>query len=108
MIIRGSKEIHPRLLYRILIANETLEEFQVQAESRSGTFPQITFDSISHLPIVLPPIEIQEAFQRAIGKMDDQIKVNKQQSCTLATLRDKLLPKLLSGELSVSNYGPEL
>jgi type I restriction enzyme S subunit len=99
MIIRGSKEIHPRLLYRILTAKETLDEFQVQAESRSGTFPQITFDSISHLPIVLPPIEIQEAFQRAVGKMDAQIKVNKQQSRTLATLRDTLLPKLLSGDL---------
>ena len=102
MIIRGSKEIHPRLLYRILIAKETLDEFQVQAESRSGTFPQITFDSISHLPIVLPPIEIQEAFQRAVGKIDAQIKVNTEQSCTLATLRDTLLPKLLSGELSVA------
>jgi len=102
MIIRGSKEIHPRLLYRILSAKETLDEFQVQAESRSGTFPQITFDSISHLPIVLPPIEIQEAFQRAVGKMDAQIKINKQQSRTLATLRDTLLPKLLSGELSVA------
>lgn len=102
MIIRGSKEIHPRLLYRILTAGETLEEFQVQAESRSGTFPQITFDSISHLPIVLPQIEIQEAFQLAVGKLDAQIKVNKQQSRTLATLRDTLLPKLLSGELNVN------
>ena len=102
MIIRGSKEIHPRLLYRILTAKETLDEFQVQAESRSGTFPQITFDSISHLPIVLPPIDIQEAFQHAVGKIDAQIKVNKQQSRTLATLRDTLLPKLLSGELSVA------
>jgi type I restriction enzyme S subunit len=102
MIIRGSKEIHPRLLYRILTAKETLDEFQVQAESRSGTFPQITFDSISHLPIVLPPIEIQESYQRAVENMDAQIKVNKQQSCTLATLRDTLLPKLLSGELGVA------
>jgi hypothetical protein len=65
MIIRGAEEIHPRLLYRILTARETLDEFQVQAESRSGTFPQITFDSISHLPIVLPPFEIQEAFSIA-------------------------------------------
>ena len=103
MIIRGSKEIHPRLLYRILTAKETLEEFQVQAESRSGTFPQITFDSISHLPIVLPPIEIQEAYQRTVATLDAQIKINKQQSRTLATLRDTLLPKLLSGELSTTD-----
>lgn len=99
MIIRGSKDIHPRLLFRILTAKETLDEFQVQAESRSGTFPQITFDSISHLPFVLPPLEIQEAFQRAVGKMDAQIKVNKQQTLTLAALRDTLLPHLMGGKL---------
>ena len=102
MIIRGSTEIHPRFLYRILTAKETLDEFQVQAESRSGTFPQITFDSISHLPIVLPPIAIQEAFQEVVSNLDARIKANKQQSRTLATLRDTLLPKLLSGELSVA------
>jgi type I restriction enzyme S subunit len=103
MIIRGSKEIHPRLLYRILTAKETVDEFQVQAESRSGTFPQITFDSISQLSIVLPPIEIQEAFERAVGKMNAQIKVNKQQSRTLAMLRDTLLPKLMGGEVKVEH-----
>ena len=103
MIIRGSKEIHPRLLYRILTAKETLDEFQVQAESRSGTFPQITFDSISYLPIVLPTMEIQEAFQRAGGDMDAQIKLNKQQSRTLASLRDALVPKLLCGDIKVAS-----
>ena len=103
MVIRASKDIHPRLLYRILTAEETLNEFQVQAESRSGTFPQITFDSISHLPIVLPPMEIQEAYQRAVCDIDAQIKLNKQQSRTLATLRDALLPCLMSGKLSVFN-----
>ncbi len=102
MVIRGVKEIHPRLLYRILTSEETLVEFQLQAESRSGTFPQITFDSINHLPIVLPPMAIQEAFQRAISKMDAQIKANKHHSRSLATLRDTLLLKLLNGELSAN------
>jgi type I restriction enzyme S subunit len=102
MIIRGSEEIHPRLLYRILTAKETLDKFQLQAESRSGTFPQITFDSISHLPLVLAPFEIQEHFQCIVGRLDAQIKVHKQTSRTLATLRDTLIPKLLSGELIVA------
>ena len=101
MIIRASKEIHPRLLYRILTAQETLNEFQLQAESRSGTFPQITFDSISYLPIVLPEIKVQEAFQRTAEQIDAQIRLNKQQSRTLTSLRDTLLPKLLSGKVSV-------
>ena len=98
MVIRASKDIHPRLLYRILTMDETLNIFQIQAESRSGTFPQITFDSISHLSIVLPPLEIQEAYQRVVKDIDVKIKLNKQQSRILATLRDSLLPKLLSGD----------
>ena len=102
MIIRASKDIHPRLLYRILTTKETLDEFQLQAESRSGTFPQITFDSISHLPIALPTFKVQEAFQRAVDHLDAQIKVNVHQSHTLATLRDTLLPKLLSGKISAT------
>ena len=68
----------------------------------SWIFAQITFDSISHLPILLRPIEIQDAFQRAVGMMDVRIKVNKHKSHTLVTLRDTLLPKLLSGELRVA------
>ena len=105
MVIRASQDIHPRLLYRILTMDETLNIFQIQAESRSGTFPQITFDSISHLSIVLPTLEIQEAYQRVVKDIDVKIKLNKQQSRTLATLRDSLLPKLLSGELNVSSIG---
>jgi type I restriction enzyme S subunit len=102
MIIRGSKEVHPRFLYRVITAKEALDEFQVQAESRSGTFPQVTFDSISHMTIVVPPIEVQVAFQQAVGKLDAQIKVNKQQTHTLAALREALLPKLFSGEIPMS------
>jgi len=103
MIIRGSQDIHPRLLYRILTAKETLEEFQVQAESRSGTFPQITFDSISYLPIVLPTIQVQGAFQQSVDRVDAQIKANKHQISTLTALRDALLPKLLSGKIRVAD-----
>jgi len=103
MVINASKEIHPRLLYRILTRDETLTEFQIQAESRSGTFPQITFDSISYLPIVLPHMKVQEAFQKAVRDIDARIKVNKEESRTLAAQRDALLPKLLSGEVRVES-----
>ncbi len=99
MVIKASSEILPRLLYRILIRDETLSEFQVQAESRSGTFPQITFDSIGYLPITLPPMKVQEEFQCAVRDIDARIKLNNDESRTLAALRDALLPKLLSGEI---------
>ena len=103
MIIRPTREILPRLLYRILTKDETLKEFQVIAESRSGTFPQITFDAISHLPILVPPMEIQEYYQRSVRDIDDRIKLNKSESATLCNLRDTLLPRLLDGSAGMKN-----
>lgn len=103
MIIRASDDIETKLLYRILTLKETLAEFQMIAESRSGTFPQITFSSISYFPIILAPKKIQLAFTNVISSFENQIKINYFQSRTLATLRDFLLPKLMSGEIRVKD-----
>ena len=71
------------------------------AESRSGTFPQITFDSISYFPIILAPKSIQISFLNLISPFEKQIKQNNLQSETLANIRETLLPKLMSGEIRV-------
>ena len=71
------------------------------AESRSGTFPPITFDSSSYYPIILAPKSIQISFLNLISPFEKQIKQNNLQSETLANIRDTLLPKLMSGEIRV-------
>ena len=71
------------------------------AESRSGTFPQITFDSISYFPIILAPKSIQISFLNLISPFEKQINQNNLQSETLANIRDTLLPKLMSREIRV-------
>ncbi|MFC4691301.1 restriction endonuclease subunit S [Dokdonia genika] len=104
MIIRNNELINNRLLYRILTRQETVDEFQMIAESRSGTFPQITFDAIGHFPIVLPSIELQDKFQSIVGNYEYQQKNNLTQNQTLTTLRDTLLPKLISGEVRLTEF----
>ena len=52
---------------------------------------------------VVPPRELTDAFGRLAQPLIAQMRNNEEESRTLATLRDTLLPKLLSGELSVSN-----
>ena len=49
----------------------------------------------------MPDLRVTEAFDRAVSPFFARIQANSQESRTLATLRDTLLPKLLSGELSV-------
>jgi len=50
---------------------------------------------------VIPPESVLEVFDSRISPIFAAIHANEQQSRTLATLRDTLLPKLLSGELRV-------
>lgn len=54
------------------------------------------------LDCISPPANLTTAFDRAVGPLLSQIRANLHQSRTLATLRDTLLPKLLSGESSVA------
>jgi type I restriction enzyme S subunit len=69
----------------------------------TGTkMPRTNWSDISSFKVALPPKPIAAAFTRNIQPMVDRIHANLHQSRTLATLRDTLLPKLLSGEISIS------
>jgi len=50
--------------------------------------------------------KILEAFHQTCAPLFEQAEANRTQSRTLAPLRDALLPKLLSGELSVAESAP--
>ena len=52
-------------------------------------------------PLVVPDLRVAEAFDRAVSPFFARIQANSQESRTLATLRDTLLPKLLSGEVHI-------
>ncbi|MDX2220336.1 MAG: restriction endonuclease subunit S [Burkholderiales bacterium] len=64
--------------------------------------PKLNQGNMNRIPFMLPPPEIGEAFAKTIDPLFAQIRANAEQSRTLATLRDTLLPKLLSGELSAA------
>jgi type I restriction enzyme S subunit len=54
-------------------------------------------------PIIIPAPHIAQQFAYAVSVLIDTIFANGLQSETLANTRDTLLPRLMSGELSVSN-----
>jgi type I restriction enzyme S subunit len=107
MVIRSLGKIEPRILYQILTQSNAVDEINSIAESRSGTFPQITFDSISYLPIVVASREIQKHYLKTLIPIVDLQERTNEQTNLLATLRDTLLPKLLSGELAVEKLPEE-
>jgi type I restriction enzyme S subunit len=108
MVIRNNELINNKLLYRILTRDETILEFQNIAESRSGTFPQITFDVIGHVQFSLPAIGIQNEFQELVGNLEEQQKSNLEEIKNLTQLRDTLLPSLISGEVRLKEFQEQL
>ena len=101
MVIRASG-IDSRRLYHYLTTEDVITKLQMEAESRSGTFPQIRFDNISKLPILIADDVTEAAFTTLLHTVYDQIEYNNSENEKLASLRDSLLPRLISGEIDVS------
>lgn len=105
MVIRpDTSKISPLILYRILKSQDLIDELQHLAETRSGTFPQITFASeLAIQKIVLAPLNEQKRISNVLEVLENKIRKNIQENLRLAELRDALLPKLMSGEIDVDS-----
>lgn len=101
MVIRATS-FDSRRLYHFLTLQDTLEELQMQAESRSGTFPQIRFENISKLPILIADSNTETAFVTLLHAAYNQIEHNNSENKKLSELRNSLLPQLMSGKIDVS------
>ena len=65
--------------------------------------PKISQANLRSIQVVIPPQSELNAFNDLICPMFEQIRQNQDQNKALASLRDALLPKLMSGEIDVSN-----
>lgn len=78
MILRPNlKRVLPEFLYYILSSDYLLSEMQHLAETRSGTFPQITFSSeLGPFEIELPDINCQRKIVSILKNIDEKIELN--------------------------------
>lgn len=78
MVLRPKKEIIlPRFLFAFLSSNHVLMELQHLAETRSGTFPQITFSSeLAPMLISVPDFATQEKTVGILNSIEERIQNN--------------------------------
>ncbi len=76
------------------------------AASTGTKMPRSNWNDIARFEAALPPQPLAAKFTELIRPMIDRMIANIHESRTLATLRDTLLPKLLSGELRVQDAKP--
>lgn len=103
MVLRAIGSVSSLFAYLILKQEPLIEHLQMLAESRSGTFPQITFDVLSKVQTALPSdVTLVDRFTKIVLEPTIQKQLaNDANSEELTKLRDTLLPKLISGELRI-------
>ena len=72
-------------------------------QNTHGTiFDTITRETFKRVSVAVPGEQLRNLFETTVRPMADLILANQYQSQTLAAIRDALLPKLMSGEVRVS------
>ncbi len=91
MVIRpNTNEVSSKFLYMLLTSKACEEEFKIVADSRSGTFPQITFDSVAYYSIKYPESNDQERLVEISDSILNKIELNRQTNQTLELIAQAL------------------
>ena len=96
-IITGKNGFSVELLYLLFSMTN------VQSIVTGAVQPKISQANLNKVPVVIPSIAELQAFDSVIQPIFAQIRSLRAENDRLATIRDTLLPKLMSGELDVSD-----
>lgn len=75
----------------------------IEGMASGSTFKEISSTGMKSVPVVIPDNEAIEKFNAFCTPIFQQQEVLEAENSRLADIRDALLPKLMSGELDVSN-----
>ena len=77
------------------------EMSRIKAHANGSTFLEISKGSLRRLPMIQASELVMQAFVDLVDPLVERIVTIARENVTLATIRDTLLPKLISGELRI-------
>jgi type I restriction enzyme S subunit len=75
----------------------------VQQHANGSTFQEISKANFRPIEVTVPASDILKAFDETVTPLFERIVANERESHTLAATRDLLLPRLMSGEVRVTD-----
>jgi type I restriction enzyme S subunit len=100
--LRSNELLSQEYLYFWLTSDLALAEMRMKGTGVA--IPGLNSTAVRSLTVLVPPRPIIAAFMKQAAPMVTRILANAKQSRTLAIIRDTLLPKLVSGELSIAHF----
>ncbi|GFO97030.1 restriction modification system DNA specificitydomain-containing protein [groundwater metagenome] len=95
--LRLKKKQHRYLYYLLCATQSGWNKF----EAEGTVFGSVNKADVNDFKVILPSETLRNNFGSLMEPLDKQIMNNEKQSRTLTTIRDALLPKLMSGEIRV-------
>lgn len=83
--------------------NQILHRIDYASMNRGSTQPLITQGDMKKVAVLVPDEDTLAKFEEFAGSLMAKWETNNNENVKLASLRDTLLPKLMSGELDVSD-----
>ena len=101
-LFKVSSSLFPKWFYYFWTKHH-LEEFIAIAQSKATTMGHIQREHLSNAKVFVPYKEQMNSFNEILEPIVNQIIENRIENNSLINLRDTLLPKLITGELEVSD-----
>jgi len=96
-VLRPSRKEFREVVYLAATATETIERLAHLADG--AAYPAVRPDVVTAQTLVVSSSECLKAFSQLTAPLLDRAQSNRTESSLLGTLRDLLLPKLMSGEI---------
>jgi type I restriction enzyme S subunit len=93
----------PKVTLNIRWAWYEMLRLDINSMDSGSAIPSTSREDFYSLPVVCPPLEIQQQFASTLSACWDCQAQNEGQDRTLVAIRDALLPKLTSGEIRVKD-----
>jgi type I restriction enzyme S subunit len=94
------KPEHSNCMIGLLVESDDYKRF-IKANLGGAAQPQANAQVLSSMPVAVPPVQLQNEFSEVVKPLLDQKELLQIANTNLGTTRDFLLPKLISGEISV-------
>ncbi|CAE6794275.1 restriction endonuclease subunit S [Nitrospira defluvii] len=98
-VLRPQRDMYAEFVYLAATSADNIQALAHLADG--GAYPAVRPEVVAATQVTRPKEDILGVFSRAAGPMLLKIADNERESRTLAALRDRLLPKLISGELRI-------
>lgn len=100
-LVSNNEEMLSKYYLCQLLSNDEFQYHFISNATSSGGQANISPDLINNIELVIPSIAVMKSFDEMAKAIYESIFMNEEESQTLTTIRDGLLPKLMKGAIEI-------